>query len=73
MTKRLKFLLVAGSMLGVMAAPGIAAAAPADGRCVSNGVKVLRSAIPTVAPGGGVSGIILSHAFDPGAWAWCQS
>lgn len=26
----------------------------------------------TFAPGGDVPGIILLHAFDPGAWEWCQ-
>jgi hypothetical protein len=72
MSKRIKLLVMTGAMLGAMAVPGVASAAPADGRCVSNGVKQLRSVIPTVAPGGAVSGIILSHAFDPDAWVWCQ-
>jgi hypothetical protein len=71
MTKRIKLLVLTGAMLGAMAVPGVASAAPADGKCVSKGVKQLRSAIPTVAPGGAVSGIILSHAFEPDAWPYC--
>lgn len=70
-TKKVKGLLVAATMLVAIAVPGVASAAPADGRCVSNGVRVLRDAIPTVAPSGAVAGIILSHAFEPGSWDWC--
>ena len=73
MVKRMKVLVVATIATAAMAVPAVASAAPADGRCVSEGVSRLQGAIGTVAPSGPgvVAGVIQDHLRNPGNYTYC--
>lgn len=75
--KRFRTIAVAAVAAAALVLPATAAqAAPADGRCVSNGVKTLKSlgndVIPGAAQAGLVSTVILDHLRNPSNYAWCN-